>query len=82
MRETIDAYMDDLGRALLITGVVIATFGLALMLADRLPLIGKLPGDIAIRGDGWVVYAPIATSIIVSLALTALFSLFSWLAHR
>ena len=82
MRETIDAYMDDLGRALLITGVVIATVGLALMLADRLPLIGKLPGDIAIRGDGWVVYAPIATSIIVSLALTALFSLFSWLAHR
>ncbi|HEV8669928.1 MAG TPA: DUF2905 domain-containing protein [Candidatus Limnocylindria bacterium] len=82
MRETIDAYMDDFGRALLIIGVVIATFGLALMLTDRVPLIGKLPGDVAIRGDGWVVYAPIATSIIVSLALTALFSLFSWLAHR
>ncbi|HEV8656955.1 MAG TPA: DUF2905 domain-containing protein [Candidatus Limnocylindria bacterium] len=74
--------MDDLGRALLIIGVVIAIAGLGLMLSDQIPLIGKLPGDIAIRGDGWVVYAPIATSIIVSLALTALFSLFSWLAHR
>ena len=74
--------MDDVGRALLIIGVVIAIAGLALMLSDQIPLVGKLPGDISIRGDGWVVYAPIATSIIVSLALTALFSLFSWLAHR
>jgi hypothetical protein len=74
--------MDVLGRALVIAGVVIVALGLALMFADRVPFVGRLPGDITFRGDGWTVYAPIATSIIVSLALTAALSLFAWLARR
>ena len=81
-RETIDVYMDAIGRALVIAGVVILVVGLALMFADRVPLIGRLPGDVTIRGDGWTVYAPIATSIVVSLGLTAALSLFAWLARR
>jgi hypothetical protein len=80
--ETIDAYMDGLGRALVIAGVVILVLGLALMFADRVPLVGRLPGDLTLRGDGWAVYAPIATSIVVSLVLTATLSLFAWLARR
>lgn len=82
MHETIDAYMDVLGRALVIAGVVIAVIGVALMFADRVPVVGRLPGDITLRGDGWTVYAPIATSIVVSLVLTAALSLFAWLARR
>jgi hypothetical protein len=74
--------MDVLGRALVIAGVVIVALGLAVMFADRVPFVGRLPGDITFRGDGWTVYAPIATSIIVSLALTAALSLFAWLARR
>ena len=80
--ETIDAYMDVLGRALVISGVVILVLGIALMFADKMPLVGRLPGDITIRGDSWTVYAPIATSIVVSLVLTAALSLFAWLARR
>jgi DUF2905 family protein len=52
------------------------------MFADRVPFVGRLPGDITVRGDGWTVYAPIATSIVVSLVLTAALSLFAWLARR
>jgi ABC-type Co2+ transport system permease subunit len=63
-------------------GVVIVTLGLALMFADKVPLVGRLPGDFTIRGDGWVVYAPIATSIVVSLVLTVSLSLFAWFARR
>jgi hypothetical protein len=74
--------MDVLGRALVIAGVVIAVIGVALMFADRVPLVGRLPGDLTFRGDGWTVYAPIATSIVVSLVLTAALSLFAWLARR
>ena len=74
--------MDSLGRALVIAGVVILVLGLALMFADRVPLVGRLPGDVTLRGDGWTVYAPIATSIVVSLVLTAALSLFAWLARR
>jgi hypothetical protein len=74
--------MDGIGRALVIAGVVILVVGLALIFAERVPFVGRLPGDITLRGDGWTVYAPIATSIVVSLVLTAALSLFAWLARR
>ncbi len=74
--------MDGIGRALVIAGVVILVVGLALIFAQRVPFVGRLPGDFTLRGDGWTVYAPIATSIVVSLVLTAALSLFAWLARR
>jgi hypothetical protein len=74
--------MDSLGRVLVIVGVVIAALGLVLVFADRIPLVGRLPGDITLRGDGWTVYAPIATSIVVSLVLTVALSFSAWLARR
>jgi hypothetical protein len=74
--------MDALGRALVIAGAVTLVLGLAVMFADKVPLVGRLPGDFALRGDGWTVYAPIATSIVVSLVMTAALSLFAWLARR
>jgi hypothetical protein len=74
--------MDGIGRALVIAGVVILVVGLALIFAERVPFVGRLPGDITLRGDGWTVYAPVATSIVVSLVLTAALSLFAWLARR
>jgi len=81
MRQSI-SNVDAIGRALVIAGVVILVIGLALMFADRIPFVGRLPGDVTVRGDGWTVYAPIATSIVVSLVLTAALSLFAWLARR
>ena len=81
MRQSI-RNVDAIGRALVIAGVVILVIGLALMFADQVPFVGRLPGDITLRGDGWTVYAPIATSIVVSLVLTAALSLFAWLARR
>ena len=74
--------MDVVGRGLVIAGFVIAAIGLALMFADRVPFVGRLPGDLTFGGNGWTVYAPIATSIVVSLVLTAALSLFAWLARR
>ena len=82
LHETIDADMDGIGRVLVVAGVVILVIGVALMFADRVPFVGRLPGDITLRGDRWTVYAPIATSIVVSLVLTAALSLFAWLARR
>jgi hypothetical protein len=59
-----------LGRVLVIAGVVIVAVGLALVFADRVPFLGRLPGDITLRGDRWTVYVPIATSIVISVVLT------------
>ena len=74
--------MDAIGRTLVIAGAVMLVVGLALMFAGKVPLVGRLPGDVSFGGNGWTVYAPIATSIVVSLVLTAALSLFAWLARR
>jgi len=65
----------QIGRVLVLIGAVILIFGVLLVLADRIPFIGRLPGDITIRGDGWTIYAPLATSIVLSVLLTAVLSL-------
>jgi hypothetical protein len=66
--------MGQVGRALLIFGAVLLVVGGALILAEKLGL-GRLPGDIVVERKGLRLYAPIATSIIVSLVLTALLNL-------
>jgi hypothetical protein len=66
------------GRVLVLIGAVILGFGVLLVVADRVPFIGRLPGDISVRGDGWTLYAPLATSIVLSVLLTAVLSLVAW----
>ena len=66
----------ELGRILLIIGVVLVVVGGLAVLGVRLPF-GRLPGDIAIEGERGGFYFPIVTMIIVSVVLTILFNLFS-----
>ena len=58
--------MQDIGRLLLVFGVLLAVIGGALMLFGRF----HLPGDLTFRTGGVTVYIPIAASIIVSIVLT------------
>jgi hypothetical protein len=69
----------QLGRVLVLVGAVVLGLGLVLVLADRVPLVGRLPGDITLRGGGWTIYAPLATSIVLSVLLTVGLSLLAWL---
>jgi len=70
--------LSQFGRVLVLVGAVILFLGLLLVVADRVPLIGRLPGDIALRGDGWTLYAPVATSIVLSVLLTLVLSVVAW----
>ena len=65
----------EVGRILLIAGVVLVVVGGLAMLGVRLPF-GRLPGDIAIEGERGGIYVPIVTMIIVSVILTILVNLF------
>ena len=69
--------MDSLARLLIVVGVVLALAGSLLLLAGKIPLLGRLPGDIVIRREHWSLYAPLTTCILVSVLLTLLLSLFS-----
>jgi hypothetical protein len=65
--------MADVGKLLVIIGVVAIVAGLAQILLGRsgLPL-GRLPGDIVYRGKNTTFYFPLATSIVVSVVLSLL----------
>ena len=62
-----------MGKLLLIGGLVIAGFGLLMMAG--IPF-GRLPGDIVIRRGSGTFYFPLTTSILVSIILTLLLSVF------
>jgi hypothetical protein len=64
-------------KLLILGGIFLVILGLAWPLVSRLGL-GRLPGDIAIRGEHGSFYFPIMTCILVS----ALLSLVFWIAGR
>jgi predicted MFS family arabinose efflux permease len=61
-----------MGKTLVVTGLIVAGAGLLIMLG--VPL-GRLPGDIVYRRDGFTVYLPIATCLLLSVVLTLLVAL-------
>jgi Protein of unknown function (DUF2905) len=65
----------DLGRILLIIGILLVVVGGLAMLGVRLPF-GRLPGDIAVEGERGGIYFPIVTMLVVSVVLTILANLF------
>jgi hypothetical protein len=67
---------DSLGKLLILFGVVLAAVGGLLLLVGKVPFLGRLPGDIVIRRENWSFYFPLTTSIVISVLLTLIFSLF------
>jgi hypothetical protein len=61
------------GRLLVLLGLGLAGLGALIMLG--LP-IGRLPGDIYIKRQNFTFYFPVATSIVLSIILTLILSLF------
>ncbi|HEY7206374.1 MAG TPA: DUF2905 domain-containing protein [Methylomirabilota bacterium] len=61
------------GALMVILGLVLIAAG---NLSGKVPWLGRLPGDIHIQRGNWSFYFPLATSLIVSIVLTLLFSLF------
>ncbi|MGA2622302.1 MAG: DUF2905 domain-containing protein [Bacteroidota bacterium] len=69
--------MQAVGRLLTIFGVVMIGIGFLLTYFDKIPFIGKLPGDITIRKENMQIFFPIATSIVLSMAVSLILSLIS-----
>jgi Protein of unknown function (DUF2905) len=68
----------DIGKVLLVLGLVTAAVGALMLLGGRVPFIGRLPGDLSWRKGNVTVYVPLMTSVLVSLLLT----LVLWLVRR
>jgi hypothetical protein len=70
--------MSGLGRSLIILGLVIVLVGIVVSLAGKLPWLGRLPGDIAIKRENFSFFFPLGTCLLLS----ALLSLVMWLFRR
>ena len=71
-----DNLSDGAGKFLLIAGLVIAAVGLWLMFGPKIPLLGKLPGDIVIRRENFTFYFPLTTCVVLSILISLLLKLF------
>lgn len=70
--------MADLGRILIFLGLLLVLIGGIVLLAGKIPGLGRLPGDILIQRRNVTFYFPIATSILISIVLSLIF----WLLSR
>ena len=65
------------GRTLIALGLILVVLGVILTLGEKLPIrLGRLPGDIVIRGKNSAFYFPIVTCLLLSGVLTLLLWLF------
>lgn len=62
---------------LVAAGGALLLVGLALMLAPRIPLLGRLPGDMTFERGGMRIYFPLASSVLLSILITILLNI--WL---
>ncbi len=76
--------VSGIGKILIGLGAVLVAIGLLVTLLPKLPglgggwgWLGRLPGDILIKRDNFTFYFPLATSLLISVALSLLFYLLS-----
>ena len=67
----------SIGRILIALGIIILALGVVLTVGEKLPIrLGRLPGDIVIRGKNSVFYFPWVTCLLVSVILSFVLWLF------
>jgi hypothetical protein len=74
----------QLGRFLVIIGVVLVVLGLIVMAGSKFSFfgLGRLPGDIAYKGKNFQFYFPIVTCLLLSAALTLVFWVISFVTRK
>ena len=63
------------GRILITLGLALLAVGVVLVLAPKIPLLSRLPGDFLFRKGGVTIFVPLVTMLLLSIALTALVNL-------
>jgi hypothetical protein len=61
-----------MGKLLILLGVTLVIAGLLVEFGPRVPLPGRLPGDIVVENKNFKFYFPIVTSIVISIVLSLL----------
>lgn len=62
--------IEPFGKIIIALGILLVVIGVIIVLAPKIPYVGRLPGDIYIKRDNFVFYFPIVSSILISLILS------------
>ena len=68
--------MKSIGITIIVFGGILIVTGLIFIFFDKIPFIGRLPGDIRVKGENSSFYFPITTCIIISIVLSILLNIF------
>ena len=68
-----------LAKTFIVLGAVLILVGVVLSFAGKIPWLGRLPGDIAIKRENFSFYFPLTTCLLLSALLSLVF--FLW-RHR
>jgi len=60
----------NMGRFLIMIGLVVAGIGLVMVFAGKIPWLGRLPGDFLFRGKNFSFYFPLTTGLLISVIVT------------
>ncbi|MEE9260159.1 MAG: DUF2905 domain-containing protein [Candidatus Scalindua sediminis] len=63
----------DFGKLFIFIGILLVVIGIVFIVGNKIPFIGKLPGDIAIERNNFNFYFPLTTCIIISIILSLIF---------
>ena len=79
----------SLGKVFIGVGLCVLLVGLMMLIADRVPGIGnllgwfgKVPGDISIRRDNFSFSFPLTTSLLLSVILSLVVYVITWIFRR
>jgi len=68
--------MSGMGKILIVIGCLMVALGVILVFSDKIPWLGRLPGDIFIKRENFSFYFPLTTCILISLLLSLIFYVF------
>jgi hypothetical protein len=74
--------MDSIGRLFILIGGLILLIGVILMFTEKVPFLGKLPGDIHWKKEGYQIFIPMTSSILLSLVVTLILWLVSHVGKK
>ncbi len=70
--------MAEFGKIFIVVGILLVVIGFVFVTGNKIPFIGKLPGDIAVERKNYSFYFPAATCMIISVVL----SFILWLLNK
>ncbi|MBL7071359.1 MAG: DUF2905 domain-containing protein [Candidatus Omnitrophica bacterium] len=67
--------MSSVAKTIILAGTIIASIGILFLFSDKIPWLGRLPGDINIEKENFTLYFPFTTCVILSVIISAIFFL-------